>query len=1174
MSSASPQEDSGSLSKRRKWQAGVKMDQDEDSRRKMSKVDSAPEDGSKKKKEDIKAKFRKLKEMKQAQRESQKLSTVPTNGEKASVLWQPPTVPELMDGFRTPQPPKQPPVFRLQISAGLPAADGVVQDGSTQSKRQLKTGTKNKVSTLSAFAESAAAEEGSTYVPSGLTSGSDEGLGNGETAKIPLASYEVKGADVGSETPAAVSKDSLDTFMVDVEKQMESDVLHTLKRLAKHKRKEESNERERQARIEKERGRQKISLDEIMTLRAENGDTAVAQLALPPADEFESETEAQGFLFALQGHIHARASGETVEGQLALPAAPESENEQPQEGNLQEDSKSTNGTNEKREQSATAAGGEAEQQIVLLGVDDNENQQGAIDDFLQSTQETEEGYFDLLAKHGSKKDLQPVDHSQIDYPEFKKNLYVQVREITAMKDHEVEAFRRSNGNIRIRGKGCPRPIREFSQCGLSDQLLKVLQKRGCFTPFPIQMQAIPALMAGRNVIGVAETGSGKTLAYLLPMIRHVLAQPCLREGEGPIGLVIGPTRELVQQIAMEVRKFCQHVNVRCALVYGGGGIGTQLSELKRGAEIVVGTPGRLTEVLTINRGRICNLKRVTFLVLDEADRMFDLGFGPQVERIINNVRPDRQMAMFSATFPSHIENLAKKALYKPLEIIVGCKGRTAAAVTQKVEILPDVESKFRRLLKLLGEWYEHGESIIIFASQQAEVDDLHLQLMKMGYPSLVLHGGHDQEEREMALEDFKSKQQTILIATSIASRGLDVKSVVLVINYTCPDHLEDYIHRIGRTGRAGNVGVAYTLIMPSEADRADDIKKVLESSGQEVPADLIELVEEYDKRVQLGLVQNKRLKGFRGRGYKFSAAEQSAQQEAKQFWKQELGISAGDERDDDESGKDEFLLDNPLAPGSSGSYLGASGAGGQGSNVAPPPVPPPAPKPDPSPIEILTASQQQLKNQVLQEIDERARALVNQWTAAILDPAERERQILSLLPSIRQILANQHPSSFLAQAHNAMNSPDVTHLVQQALQPLRGGSAIAASMVARGQASAAKQILQNNALPEYIDPVTNNYVCTLSINDYPPQARHKVSHRETLNRIAETTGAALQVRGVYIDSERRRQNPLQFIGTKELHVEIIAPTAVGAQRAKRELRSLLESVAKKQLNIPSLMARK
>eukprot|EP01056_Protomagalhaensia_sp_Gyna25_P000424 Protomagalhaensia_sp_Gyna_25__423@NODE_11_length_8872_cov_78_828031_g7_i0_p2_GENE_NODE_11_length_8872_cov_78_828031_g7_i0NODE_11_length_8872_cov_78_828031_g7_i0_p2_ORF_typecomplete_len420_score67_24Helicase_C/PF00271_31/3e16KH_1/PF00013_29/0_24UpxZ/PF06603_11/0_41UpxZ/PF06603_11/8_9e03_NODE_11_length_8872_cov_78_828031_g7_i071768435 len=411
----------------------------------------------------------------------------------------------------------------------------------------------------------------------------------------------------------------------------------------------------------------------------------------------------------------------------------------------------------------------------------------------------------------------------------------------------------------------------------------------------------------------------------------------------------------------------------------------------------------------------------------------------------------------------------------------------------------------------------------------------------------------------MALEDFKAKQQTILIATSIASRGIDVRSVVLVINYTCPDHLEDYIHRIGRTGRAGNVGVAYTFILPSEADRADDIKKVLEESGQEVPVALVELVEEYDKQVQMGLVQNKRHKGFRGKGYKFNAAEQSAQQEAKQFWKQELGILDAEDKDEDEGDKDEFSLDNPLAPAASPGAL------------PPPPAPAVAPsKPEAgSANEGLTVSQQQIQHQVMAEIDERARALVNQWTAAILDPVERERQVQSLLPSIRQILTNQHPSALLTQTQTtqsaAANSPDVTYLVQQALQPLRGAvNAVRGTNTGGSQ----MQMLQSTLLSEYIDPATNNYVCTLSINDYPPQARHRVSHRETLNRIAETTGAALQVRGVYIDADRRRQNPLQFIGTKELHVEIIAPTAVAAQRAKRELRTLVESVAKKQLNIP------
>lgn len=185
-------------------------------------------------------------------------------------------------------------------------------------------------------------------------------------------------------------------------------------------------------------------------------------------------------------------------------------------------------------------------------------------------------------------------------------------------------------------------------------------KREYENPTPIQMQCIPALMAGRDVIGIAETGSGKTLAYVLPMLRHILDQIPLKEGEGPIALVIAPTRELTVQIHQEVNKFMKNLNMRSTAVYGGTGIGAQLSALRRGTEVVVCTPGRFIDVLTLSNGKVVNLKRVTYVVLDEADRMFDMGFEPQIAAILKNIRPDKQAALFSATFPQHIEGITNK----------------------------------------------------------------------------------------------------------------------------------------------------------------------------------------------------------------------------------------------------------------------------------------------------------------------------------------------------------------------------------------------------------------------------------------------------------------------------------------------------------------------------------
>ena len=248
-------------------------------------------------------------------------------------------------------------------------------------------------------------------------------------------------------------------------------------------------------------------------------------------------------------------------------------------------------------------------------------------------------------------------------------------------------------------------------------------------------------MSGRDVIGIAETGSGKTLAYILPLIRHIRDQRALEEGEGMIGLVMAPTRELAFQIYKESKSFAKACGIRVVCVYGGANVAGQLSELKRGAEIVVCTPGRMIDVLTTSNGKITNLKRCSYIVLDEADRMLDMGFEPQISRVLQNVRPDKQCVMFSATFPRQIESLAKKILTSPIEIVVGNRGQTCANVEQKVEVM-EQDEKFWRLMELLGAYYDQG-SILIFVDKQLEADELFKELYKVGYKALVLHGGQD-----------------------------------------------------------------------------------------------------------------------------------------------------------------------------------------------------------------------------------------------------------------------------------------------------------------------------------------------------------------------------------------------------------------------------------------------
>lgn len=511
------------------------------------------------------------------------------------------------------------------------------------------------------------------------------------------------------------------------------------------------------------------------------------------------------------------------------------------------------------------------------------------EDFVDKNSTANLSYHELAQKFVGKKELPPTDHSKIKYMEFKKNFYIESRDLTNMKAHEVDSLRKASGDIRVRGKYCPKPIKNFNQSGLHDNILRKLAKKGYEHPFPIQMQSIPALMCGRDVIGIAETGSGKTLAFLLPMFRHVMDQPILKDGDGFIGLIMGPTRELCTQISKEAGKFTDVVGLKVVACYGGTSLGEQLGQLKRGCEVVVATPGRLIDVLTISNGKVTNLRRVTFLVLDEADRMFDMGFEKQISQVIRNLRPDRQVAMFSATFPPHIEGLAKKLLHKPLEIVIGQRGGTAARIVQKVEVMSK-ERKFFRLLQLLGEWVDHGQ-IIIFVSKQNDVDDLFDQLFKHGYSALTLHGGQDQTDREFSISDFKEGVRTILVATSIASRGLDCKAVVLVVNYAAPDHLEDYVHRIGRTGRAGQAGFAYTFVTDEEADKAQELIDAVRQAGQEVPNELVVLAEKHAVAVSMGTAKKrKKWGGFGGRSFTFDNSEKSRQQKEKETAKADLKL--------------------------------------------------------------------------------------------------------------------------------------------------------------------------------------------------------------------------------------------------------------------------------------------
>ncbi|CAF4414416.1 unnamed protein product, partial [Rotaria sp. Silwood2] len=502
-----------------------------------------------------------------------------------------------------------------------------------------------------------------------------------------------------------------------------------------------------------------------------------------------------------------------------------------------------------------------------------------------------------MSSKKSKADMIITNHDKIYYRPFRKDFYTVVPEIANMSDAEVAAYREELDGIKVVGKRCPRPIKTWSQCITSDKILQCLKKYSYEKPTPIQAQALPIILSGRNMIGIAKTGSGKTLAFLLPVFRHIKDQPPLEGDDGPIAIIMTPTRELALQTTKECKKFAKLFNIRCVAVYGGTGISEQIAELKRGAEIIVCTPGRMIDMLAANGGKVTNVRRVTYVVIDEADRMFDMGFEPQVTKILDSIRPDRQTVMFSATFPKQMEALARKTLYKPIEVTVGGRSMVCKDVMQNVLILDD-DQKYLKLLELLGLYQPQG-SVLVFVDKQEHCDELMKNLLRNSYPCMSLHGGIDQYDRDSTIIDFKSGDMPLMIATSVAARGLDVKDLILVINYDCPNHYEDYVHRCGRTGRAGKIGYAYTFLTPAQERHAGDIMRALETSNTPIPEELKLLWDGYVQKMEALGKKVKTGGGFSGHGYKFDSSETQLKDEQKKMQKVVMGL--GDSDEDEES---------------------------------------------------------------------------------------------------------------------------------------------------------------------------------------------------------------------------------------------------------------------------------
>jgi len=357
----------------------------------------------------------------------------------------------------------------------------------------------------------------------------------------------------------------------------------------------------------------------------------------------------------------------------------------------------------------------------------------------------------------------------------------------------------------------------FSALGLSEKMLEGVKAMGYAEPTPIQLRAIPLVLTGKDVIGSAQTGTGKTAAFALP----ILSKLGQHQPVGPRALILEPTRELAAQVETAIRDYARFTNLKISVVYGGVGYGRQTDELRAGADVVAATPGRLLDHL--EQGTL-KLDKVEFLVLDEADRMLDMGFLPDVRRIVEKCPRQRHTALFSATLPPQIETLIQWAMHNPETIEIGARRSPAETVKHVIYPVSDLQ-KTDLLLELLKR--VNYDSVIIFCRTKHGADRIAHTLKRANHAVCVLHSNRTQKEREQSLQGFREGRYEVLVATDIAARGLDIADVSHVINYDVPQHPEDYIHRIGRTGRAEATGDAFTIMIAEDASHVYSIERFI-----------------------------------------------------------------------------------------------------------------------------------------------------------------------------------------------------------------------------------------------------------------------------------------------------------------------------------------------------------
>jgi ATP-dependent RNA helicase RhlE len=366
----------------------------------------------------------------------------------------------------------------------------------------------------------------------------------------------------------------------------------------------------------------------------------------------------------------------------------------------------------------------------------------------------------------------------------------------------------------------------FHSLGLNDALIRAINDQGYHKPTAIQARAIPAVLSGKDILASAQTGTGKTAGFTLPILQRLSDKSQARANRNPRALVLSPTRELAAQVGASVRAYGRYLPVRSDAVFGGVKIGPQISRIRDGLDIVVATPGRLLDHMS---QRTIDLSSVECLVLDEADRMLDMGFIQDIRRIVNQVPKSRQTLMFSATFSNEIRRLADGMLRRPETIDVAPRNKAVDRIDQWAVSVPR-EGKRELLSQLITSngWYQ----VLVFTRTKHGANRLAQQLDRDGLVSAAIHGNKSQGARTRALESFKSGKVQVLVATDIAARGLDIERLPHVVNYELPNVSEDYVHRIGRTGRAGQTGEAISLVSPEEIGLLSDIEKLI---GQQVP---------------------------------------------------------------------------------------------------------------------------------------------------------------------------------------------------------------------------------------------------------------------------------------------------------------------------------------------------